>query len=266
MRKSTWLVTAASVFGVLVTRTAFSQVAVATYQFNNTLSAQQGGVPALVATDPLGLNGFGTDTVFGNSRTVYSFNGNNVPTNEQAGLTLDTTGLVSNTVYSAELVFKFTERDGAWRRIIDVEDRQSDNGFYVDPSNNLDIFPVAGSSAAFTTNAYHHVVLTDSGGVAKAYLDGSLQLTAIPTVMDINNAGDLMHLFLDNVVGGGQGEFSDGSIALFKLYNQELNAAQIRVLADDPFGTAAVPEPGTYALLAGMFVPGAALLIRRRKV
>ncbi len=41
---------------------------VATYTFNNTLAAEQTGVAALTAVDPLGTSGFQTATVFGNLR------------------------------------------------------------------------------------------------------------------------------------------------------------------------------------------------------
>src|SRR5207245_2509816 len=101
----------------------------ATYFFNDTLAAQQGGVPALTATDPLGANAFLTDTVYGQSRRVYAFNGNASPPNQQAGLTLDTTSLITPTNYSVEMVFEFSGGTNAWRRILDVENRQSDAGF-----------------------------------------------------------------------------------------------------------------------------------------
>ena len=33
-----------------------------------------------------------------------------------------------------------------------------------------------------------------------------------------NNPGQLLNVFLDNTVGGGRGEFSGGSIALFEAF------------------------------------------------
>ena len=38
---------------------------VATYQFQNTLAADQSGITALAAVDPLGLSGFQTATLYG---------------------------------------------------------------------------------------------------------------------------------------------------------------------------------------------------------
>lgn len=220
----------------------------ASYFFNNNLVAEQVGVPALTATDPLGTNAFVTQSVFGQSRTVYAFNGNGLPVNEQAGLTFDNTGgFVTPTNYSAELVFQFAQNPNAWRRIIDVQNRTSDAGFYVDPSNNLDIFPVSGSSGLFTNNVYHHVVLTVTAGTtANAYLDGVLQFSTNTNLMNINNPGNLLNLFLDNTAGGGQGEYSSGDIALFRLYDAVLSDSEIASLAANPF--AAVPEPSTIVL------------------
>ena len=57
-------------------------VLVATYNFDNTLAADEGGAPALTAIDPLGLNSFMTDTVFGDTRTVYRFDGSDFPTTD----------------------------------------------------------------------------------------------------------------------------------------------------------------------------------------
>jgi Concanavalin A-like lectin/glucanases superfamily len=226
----------------------------ATYTFNGNLNAQQGGAPSLTATDPLGTNGFVTDTVFGHQRTVYAFNGNATPVTDQAGLTFNNSGnLLTPNSYSVEMVFEFTQRNNAWRRILDVENRQSDSGFYVDPSNNLDVFPVAGSTGLFTENAYHDVALTVSGTTVKAYLDGQLQFAATTNVMDINNPnnpGNLVNFFLDNTVAGGQGEFSSGRVGLIRLDDGALSDAQVAANAANPFGSSSVaPEPASLTLL-----------------
>ena len=234
---------------------------VASYGFDNTLASSVAGAPALTVTDPLGVSGFGTDTVFGATQQVWNFGGANSPDTSQGGLTLDTTGLLtSNSVYSLELVFKFNDRDNAWRRIVDVSSRTTDAGFYVDPSNNLDVYPIGGG-AAFSNSTYHDVFLVDNNGSVTFYLDGSAQATLTTDVMNIDASNDI-NLFLDNLVGGGQGEWSSGSIASMRLYNAALDA----VPAPDPTPTpiAAVPEPGTYALMvAGLGVLG--FVARRRR-
>jgi hypothetical protein len=228
---------------------------VAVYGFNNTLTSSVAGAPALTVTDPHATSGFGSDVVFGSNQTVYNFVGTNDNAG-QAGLSLGTTGLLtSNSVYTVEIVFKFTERQNAWRRILDVQNRQSDNGFYVDPSNNLDVFPIAGG-ASFTNGVYHDVFLSANNGVVKFYLDGSAQATIATNVMNVDS-NNLMNFFLDNVVGGGQNEYSSGSVATIRLYDAALGDNDIPPVPG-------VPEPQTYALmLAGLGVVGA--IARRRK-
>jgi hypothetical protein len=231
---------------------------VATYEFNNTFNALEPGKPALTPTDPSGLSVFTADTVFGVPRTVWAFNGTSVITN-QSGLTLATNGLIPPQSYSVDMVFEFTQQQNAWRRIIDVENRQSDNGFYVNPSNNLDVFPVAGTSAAWTNNVYHHVVLTDTGTVVKGYLDGVSQFSVNTTLLNIDqadNPGRLMNFFLDNVVAGGQQEWSPGRVSLIRVWDGVLTDQEAGTLATNPF----VPEPSTLATLA----LASTLLLRRR--
>ena len=125
-----------SVFAMIVAcgavTAANAQTPVATYQFNGNLAATQAGVSALTATDPQGTSGFGTASVFGVNHGVYNFVGNTTPL-QQAGLSLNTTGLLTQN-YSIEMVFKFTDRDGAWRRIIDVQNRQSDKASTLNPA------------------------------------------------------------------------------------------------------------------------------------
>ena len=233
---------------------AADPVPVASYHFNNTLTSSTAGAPALTVTDPLGTSGFGTDTVNGVSQLVYNFQGANSPVTDQAGLTLNTSGLLSsNSVYSLELVFKFTDRDNAWRRIVDVSSRQTDDGFYVDPGNNLDIYPVGGGSP-FTNNAYHDVFLVNNNGTVSFWLDGLAQATLSTHVMDID-ANNNINFFLDNVVAGGQGEYSSGSIASVRLYDAALSG---------PPPVSDVPEPSSALfLLLGLACFGGLALTRK---
>lgn len=228
---------------------------VAEYGLNGTFASSLAGAPALTVTDPLGQSGFGTDLVNGVSRTVYNFAGQATPLSAQAGLTLNTSGLITaNNVYSLEIVFKFTQNDNAWRRIVDVQSRQSDNGFYVDPGNTLDIYPVGGGSS-FTNGIYHDVFLVDNAGTATFYLDGSAQAVVTTTVMDLDSSRNI-NFFLDNLVGGGQGEWSGGSVASIRLYDAALDA----VPPPTPPVVPSVPEPQSYAvLLLGLAALGAVL-------
>ena len=132
-----------------------------------------------------------------------------------------------------------------------MQNRSSDAGFCVDPSNHLDNFPVVGSSAkTFSTGDYHDVLLTVGGGVATACLDRALEFSTPTTVMDINDPSNLVNLFLDNTVGGGQGERSSGSIDKAFFYSGAV--------------TPAVPEPSTWAMMILGFA-GIAFVAYRRK-
>ena len=251
--------TLAGIFACAELNTAQAQVV--TYQFNNTFASDQTGQPALTANDPLGSNAFEDATVFGQMRRVYHTVGNGTPS-QQSGLTLDTTGLIPANNYSVVLVTQTIGASG-WRRLIDVQNRQSDNGFYVDPNNHLDVYPVAAGTTPYTAGDYHVVTLTDSNsGTVNAYLDGSLEFTANTTVMDINNPGNLLNFYLDNVVGGGIGEYSDARTALIEVYDRVLSSSEVTTLSANPF-PAAVPEPGAIALGMGMLVTGAGFLRRK---
>lgn len=260
------LVAGAAALMLATTATAATQKAY--YGFNNTLAASVGGAPALVSVDPLGLNGFGTTSVFGNNRTVFNFGGSNSPPTDQGGLALDATGLVSSGSYSVVMVFRLDAGTDAWRRLYDVQNRQSDQGFYVDPENSLDVYAVTPTDigGSFSTGVFHSAVLTNSGGIVSVYLDGNLEHSAATSIMDISNPdnpGNWLHFFLDNVASPAQTEWSPGAVANIRLYEGALSQGEVDVLWRNPFG--AVPEPASWAMLVtGFGLTGAAIRRRRR--
>ena len=197
--------------GMSMALSAFAQTPVATWNFDGTLSAAEATAPALNAINPLGLNGFMTDTVFGVTRTVYRFDGNPSVPSQQAGLYVNTTGLLSNdNAYSVEMVFQFEANQSTWENIFGVSNRQSDNAFYVEPANKLQVWPTGDGPNTFTFGQYHHVTLTNNGaGHVTSYLDGVFQFDLTTTSMDFSayagaNPSRLIHFFADNVAGGGQ--------------------------------------------------------------
>ena len=255
MRLHPFFVVATVAVGLSVATSAQSASLVADYQFNGNLSSSVAGAPNLVAVDPASAASFGPNG--------YSWGGTNFPTNNQGGFTLNATGLVTYNSYSVYLNFEFNDRDGAWRRIVDVQNRQSDNGFYVNPGNNLDVFPVSSSSSGFSTGHFHQVLLTvASNGDVTAYLDGNGQNQVLSTNTPImalnfdpvNNPNHLLTFFLDNVIAGGQGEWSAGTIRELKVYDG--------VVSFDAVG--AVPEPSTWAMMILGFCGLGFMACRRR--
>lgn len=239
---------------------------VARYDFDGTLASSIAGAPSLVAIDPLSRNRFESATVAGQPRTVYRWDGNGELPQNQAGLTLDATGLVNYGSYSVAITFEFTELPafgGGWRRILDTQNRQSDSGFYSSPDYQNDALQaveltpgaqlVTLGTTPFTTPGFHEVVISvdtvDGHGVVKGWLDGKLELTASYdqfALDNANNPGHLLHFFADNLVDQAQQEFADGRIASLELY-------------DGVF--APVPEPGPSALV----LAGLAVLVARNR-
>lgn len=251
---------------------AAAPVAVATYDFDDgTLNADEAGVSALTAIDPLGQNAFITDNVLGTTKTVYRFDGNKGPVNEQAGLSMNTAGLIAGNAYSVDIVFSFDANDATWERILDASNRSSDNGFYVEPGNKLQIYPVGNGPNLWTFGQYHRVTLTNDGsGHVTAYLDGAFQFDLTTSVMDFttygaSNPDHLLVFFADNLVGGGQQEFVDGKVSLIRLYNLELSNVDVGNIGNGDTGNGngigTVPEPTTLALLG----IGLAAGLRRRR-
>ena len=239
----------AGAFAVLTLRPVAAVELKAEYRFNNNFTSTVAGAPALVPVDPLGLNSFTNDTVNGSAQPVYAWVGNATPVIQQAGFTLDTTGLVPTNSYSVEMVIKLTQRDGAWRRLLDVENRQSDDGFYVDPGNHLAVYPIISSVTPFTNNVYQEVLLTVGGGVVTAFLNGRQQFSGSSTLMNINfyNQGNTLGFFLDNVIAGGQTEFSNGSIARLRVFSGVAAPAPTLAILSSPTNSMILswPSPAT---------------------
>ncbi len=229
----------------------------AKYFFNNTLASSVAGAPALTLIDPLGVSGYVTDTVFGVSRRVFEFNGTNA-IGDQSGLSFDSTSLLTPDSSSVVLTFEFFDRQDEWRRILDVQDRTSDQGFYVDPDNVLNVFPLGGSAAAFTNNTYRNVGLTvGPGGAVNAYIDGGASLSNVTPILNIGASG-ILTLFADNLTGGFETEWSAGRVATVSFYDGVLTAEEIAAIDANPFVPA--PEPAMVAL----FGFGIVALVKRR--
>lgn len=181
--------------------------------------------------DLLGLSGFGIDFVMGSIQVVWNFQGSCILVIDQVGLMFNIVGLIINSdVYLVEMVFKFIEFNSVWWCIFDVQNWQSDNGFYVDLSNNLDIYLVVGG-VVFMNDVYYDVFFVNNVGVVIFYFDGFVQVMVIINVMNFD-VSQMMNFFLDNVVVGGQGEYLSGSILMICVYDQVLNVVLLFVVLE----------------------------------
>lgn len=234
---------------ILAAAPAQAATVVADYLFNGTLSSSVSGAPDLIATDPAGVASF--------SGGSYRFGGSVTPAS-QGGLSFDNSGgLLASDSYSIFMSFTL-DTLGSWKRLIDVNNRQSDNGLYY-LGSAIQIYPLTQSpTTSVQAGQVNDLLLTVGEGFAKVYFNGSLALTQETTLMDIDNSDNLVNLFLDNVVGGGRGEWSGGTIDRAIFYNGVVGGL------DDVVLTPAVPEIGTWAMMIiGMGGIGGA--IRRRR-
>ncbi len=268
MLNRTRVITFAMLSVALSASVAHAQTPVASYTFANSLVAAQTGVPALTAVDPTNQSAYFTDTVFGKQRRVYATGGATNSTADQGGFSVATTGLIPANNYSVEMVLSVSQRNNAWRRLIDVQNRVSDTGFYVSPANQLNIFPVGGGGNV-ELNTYYHVVLSVAPNNINAYLNGQLAFNLTSDLMNINNANNpgrnLLFYLDDNAVSG---EYSNARTALVQLYDRALNATEVNTLATNPFANTptVVPEAETGILYAlGIALPIALGICRRRK-
>ncbi len=209
---------------------ANAQLPTATYNFSGEFAAQQPGVPPVTLISPLGISGFTTATVFGTQRTVLALRGDSSPPENQSGLIVPASLSLPPSNYSVEMIVRTTDDRTGYSRLLDVSDRQSDNGFYVDPSSGLNIYPTGGSiSDLWTNGTFYHVVLTVSETSAVAYLDRQPVLEVATTVMNLA-PGIAIVVLADNLGSGGQGEWSPSEIALLRIYDTALTPLQVGLL------------------------------------
>ncbi len=196
-------------------KTTTSCTVKADYQLQNTLSSSVGTPPALTN---LGSNTFGMATVDGASRTVLQFAKDN-------GVALTpTTGVISNQVYTAVVLFSFNEVSG-YRRILDFKNNAEDGGLYNRDGFLVFFSGIAGANAVISPNTFVQVVLTrDSAKNVVGYVNGVQQFSFVDNgdaaVIDGNNR---LIFFRDNA----NNESSAGSVARIRLYDCALTPGEV---------------------------------------
>lgn len=222
-----------------------SAALVATYNFQNNTNATQSGAPALNVLNPTGNNSYLTDTVLGQQRTVLQLA--SARPDRNAGFTVSTVNLLNPISYSLEMVFAFTDGGGAWRRLIDVLDRTSDRGLYINPSNQFEFSRLnSRSTATIADGVYVHMVMVVNNNRAAIYVNGTLQNDLSTNSMNLTTTGRNITFFLDNVEDTGRNEFGSARVALLRLYSNPLTAAEARELATNTFNTSVGSGPPSF--------------------
>jgi uncharacterized protein (TIGR03437 family) len=232
--------------GFLAAQTPASLIS--SYQFQGNLNPERLGSLPLTAVDPQNANRFVRDTVFGQERQVYEWGGGSASA-QQGGLIYSGRELFNRNSYSLELIFTFTAGSG-YRRVLDISNRTSDDGFYIDQNNRLNWYPAFATTVGATANGqYSHVVLTVNNNLMIVYVNGQevARSTANFTGGNISptvNPNQLIHLFLDNTASGSTNEWAPGRIALFRVYNSVVTPAQVTTLFNSPFtATIGIDQP-----------------------
>jgi hypothetical protein len=213
------------------------------YVLSSSLSDTLGG-PSLVADG-------GTQ-----SATGYSFGANQ-------GLNLSS-ALSNSGDYSILMDFSFSDLTG-YRKILDFQDRTSDNGLY-NLNTALDFYPVAGGSPIFSPNVLARVVLTRDAGTnaVTGYFNGAQQLTFndSSSLAVFGATNNIIRFFEDDFAT--QNEASAGRASEIQIYNGALTAADVRDLGGPgEIPTSGVPEPAALTLVGfGLLSLG---LVRRIK-
>ncbi len=227
---------------------AQNAVQVSNYLFQGTLNPQRSGSAPLTPSNASGNNRFITDTVFGQTRTVYDIQGSRSPLSAQGGLTYQAKDKVPRDNYSMEFIFAMSPDSTGWRRVYGCVNRTRSEGLALDPSGFLAYYSGVSSTAndKLANGIYYHVVMVKKPGDLLLYLNGALVAsraggTALGVMDPAVNPEQLVQLFLSNDVF----EWAPARIALFRAYSGPLSAAEVKEIYNSPFtSTVGLPKPG----------------------
>jgi hypothetical protein len=195
--------------------------ATADYYFQGSLESSLGTAPDLVRVGQ-GSSVFTVDR--GTGVTVLSFAGGR-------GLALaPTTRVIRGSGYSIEVLFRFDLLDG-YRKVIDFKNGSADDGLYV-LDGCLVFFPTEqGALTRIGSDTFVQVVLTrDRADRVVGYVDGVRQF-AFDDSGGLAKVGesDRLRFFVDDVATTG--EWSSGAVSQIRLFDQELTANEVALLA-----------------------------------
>ena len=164
---------------------------------------------------------------------------------------------------SAYTLQRSTNGNNSFSSNITLSGTYTDSFVYV--SNSSTFSTVFGSSGDFA-NLITSGTITPTGNDAFRLVDEATKTTVIDIIGDPTNSSNI---FQDGWMykndGVGNIASYDSSSFTFSGNNALDNLSNAETLAAVPFGTYVVPEPNTYALLAGVFAL-ASVMLRRRSV
>ena len=220
---------------------------VASYQFQNTLSSTIPTAPDLV---PFALGTYTTVSIGGKPTTVYKFG-------KQGGLSLDTTGLISDN-YTIATLFSFDDISG-WRKILDLKNHTSDNALYT-LNGQLYYYSFASGGPAVSSGTFLEAVLTrdSSTNLITTYFDGNPVFSFTDATSDgVISVANILNIFQDDNTTAGT-ESSSGSVAGIRIFNHVLTDAEVANL------DLITPVPGPLPLLGFAAAFGWSRSLRRR--
>lgn len=230
---------AALSFGLLLSATTQSWAQDHIYNLNGTYADANGGPSLAAIGGTLGPNGFS-----------FGFN---------EGLSL--TG-VFGSEYTVAMRFRFDDVTG-YRRIIDFQNRTSDNGPYVlDGAANF--YNIAtGPTAPYVANQMGLTILTRTQtGLFTAYFGGALQYQFSDNASDALPSGNTVNFFQDDLAFAN--EASAGFVDYIGTWDRALSGREVAAFVP---GVTTAPEPSSLLLVGvGLLFAGVARNRKRAKV
>lgn len=211
------------------------------YEFENSLADASSGSTLTVApacpADPCNAT-----TGFGTSGGDQYFEWTST-TNRGGGLTVDTQASLGDS-YTIMLKFSFDQMT-SWRKIIDFQDRSSDNGFYI-YNGLIQEYPLGDGVTTFSPGQEITLMVTRDGASKQftVYVyDGTnfvqdLQVTdsnddAIPAVSPVHSGGTRLGFFFDDTDTTSEAT-SSGKVFYIRMWSQTaLTSSQLQDEAEN---------------------------------